>query len=229
MSVWKHIRNAVGQSGFCQRNRCGRHKWRTSYLSVEQLEERMLLSHSSYDPFLSIVTHGQNFADVNSPDPPQWAVDLGEAISAKFHASPQNIIVYGWPTSVPWNPISEDLVKMHASFLASTVVERILDLYHQNGDQAVDVHFIAHSRGAGLISETVKILDSFASLHPKIDHLQITTLDPHPTALDPLLPPPGARPRIIDFWDNYYQEASSISQHVVGLDDIDLNPWFSSR
>lgn len=168
---------------------------------IEILESRTLLS--AQDPFLTIIIHGQdelfNPFDRTSP---QWATDLGEAMSAKFSpTSVDRIIVFGWNTFLGINTLWTESKR-----LATTVTENINELYWLSEGKGVDLHLVGFSRGAVLTSEAIRILDGSTELSQKIDRFQVTTLDFHPDDIffkDPFRAWSNAS--IFDFWENYYQ------------------------
>jgi len=188
------------------RNLSGRRTKRKAvgvFLGVERLEDRLL--PSAADPFLTVVVHGQDWG--NDQDPPAWTNDLADSIKARFDAtSSDQVLAYGWATLGPLNTVWTERVR-----LANTIRLQVDNMYVSNGNRPIDVHLIAHSRGAVLISEATKILDSSEEVRRKVDRFEITTLDPHPDYLNYHDPAPMWS-GIIDYWESYYQHASYASQ-----------------
>lgn len=188
-------------------------------LCVERLEGRFLLAG------ITVVTHG--FQGIPYPDwsnplacelPiattgfPNWAGNMANAISSYF-TSPQTIIsrpegiVGGGRPEADHTIILFDWVEESVNCgtaidndVAGRLENVINDLLAAAGEKA-DMHFIGHSRGAYVNAAAIERLAK-SPYAPKINFLQMTTLDPQEFFDGELTANPGG---IVDWADNYYQ------------------------
>lgn len=120
---------------------------------------------------LAVIVHGLTFADI----PPEWVSLMSMALTEN-----------GYDAVIPvdWAVLSHAILPGVPQEFAATLATDVLDHINEMGlgpDDRVDVHWIGHSRGAVVVSQSLLNWES-ASLPDTVTGgwIKLTLLDPHP-------------------------------------------------
>jgi len=127
---------------------------------------------------LGVIAHGFEppFIQISVPD---WETNMASLLRQKGY---EDVIPFDWVDSSRL-PIPGLAIEAGDSLFTEVVARADQMAAVHNGD-VVDIHFIGHSRGAVVISQTLQDLDQFnkgtPDPHLQGGYLKMTLLDPHP-------------------------------------------------
>lgn len=195
---------------------------------------------------VGVVVHGYEPLGFINQSTPDWELSVANAL--QNDDSYDAVIAFNWTfdSSKP----SPGLPAADGYKLYSDVVSESDDLASAHSGDVIDLHFIGHSRGAGVVSQALQDLVGTTDLALEGSYIKVTLLDPHPANIStvslfsafpltaPLVLPPYEAVEIADndpaivipknvMESNVYYQHSSYLDGFVFTDpaEFGLNLW----